>query len=75
MLLKVARVILNKNPWDDICKTLQAYKIKYWQNYFTFTNEFHSKNLSFAENLNLYIPKPNVELFLKTFANFSKTFQ
>ena len=44
-------------------KALQAYKIKYWQNYFTFTNEIHSKNLLFAKKLNLYIPKPNVELF------------
>ena len=48
-------------------KALQAYKImnnicpKYWHNYFTFTNET-------AEKLNLYIPKPNVEIVRKTFA-------
>jgi len=41
---------------------------KYWQNYFTFTNEIHSKSWRCAEQLNLYIPKPNVEIFRETFA-------
>ena len=49
-------------------KNTTGLKIKYWQNYLTFTNEIHSKNLRFTEKLNLYIPKPNVELFRKTFA-------
>ena len=38
------------------------------QHNFTITNEIHSKNLRFAEQLNLYIPKRDVELFRKTFA-------
>ena len=59
-VIKAARVILNKNPWEAVCRTfywttvndfpervcfqkaLQTYKIKYWQNYVTFTNEIHS---------------------------------
>ena len=34
----------------------------------TFTNEIHSKNLRSTEKFSLYIPKPNVEIFHKTFA-------
>ena len=40
---------------------------QYLQIYFTFTNAIHSK-YSTAEKLNLYIPKPHVELFRKLFA-------
>ena len=61
---------------ERVCfqKALKAYKIinnkcpKYLQNYFTFTYEIYSKNLRSAEKFSLYIPKPNVEIFCKTFA-------
>ena len=38
---------------------------KYWHTYFTFTNET-------AEKLNLYIPKPNVEIVRKTLHHLLK---
>ena len=45
---------------------------KYWHNYFTFTYEIHYKNLHSAEKLNLYIPKPNVEIVRKTLHHLLK---
>ena len=43
---------------------------QYLQNYFTFTNETHSKNVRSAEKFSLYIPEPKVEIFCETFAYF-----
>ena len=54
---RLQNVLLNDSKWFSWpCSLSKSTTIKYRQNYFTFTNEIHSKNLLFAEQL-------NVELF------------